>query len=40
MNAFLAAVIVAIGMGVAAAAILEGGQQSAQEKFISQSVRK
>ncbi|MGL5116795.1 MAG: hypothetical protein ACRC7G_04965 [Beijerinckiaceae bacterium] len=40
MNAFFAAVIVAIGMGVAAAAILEGGQMSVQEKYVSSSVRK
>ncbi len=39
MKAFLIAVVVAIGMGLGAATILESSQMSAQSKFSSSNVR-
>jgi uncharacterized membrane protein YoaK (UPF0700 family) len=39
MKAFLVAIIVAVGMGVVAASVLEGGQLSVSQKYSTSNVR-
>jgi hypothetical protein len=39
MKAFLAAIIVAVGMGVVAASVLEGNQMTVGQKYSTNSVR-